>query len=80
MGWQQFSSKNEDYSCSSQHCNRGHFGIQGAYVRVKKHFVWRGLKVDVSNYVKKCDICQHAKHEQSHPTSLLQPLLIPEGA
>jgi hypothetical protein len=42
--------------------------------------VWRGLKVDVSNYVKQCDICQHAKHEQSHPAGLLQPLPIPEGA
>lgn len=30
--------------------------------------------------MKKCHICQQAKHELVHPTGLLQPLSIPQGA
>jgi transposase InsO family protein len=58
----------------------GHSGAQGTYVRIKKHFVWRGMKGDVTNFVKQCDICQHAKHEQTHHACLLHPLPVPAGA
>jgi hypothetical protein len=49
-------------------------------MRIKKLFQWCVLKVDVENFVKQCDICQYAKHERTHPASLLQPLPIPDGA
>lgn len=58
----------------------GHLGIPVTYQRVKKLFVWKGLKQDVANFVKQCAICQQAKHERSKPAGLLQPLPIPEGA
>jgi hypothetical protein len=35
----------------------GHSGIQATYYRVKNHFFWKGLKQDVENFVKQCDIC-----------------------
>ena len=37
------------------------------------------MKQDVDNFVKQCNICQHAKHSLQHPMGLLQPLPIPEG-
>ena len=37
------------------------------------------MKQDVDNFVKRCNICQHAKHSLHHPMGLLQPLPIPEG-
>lgn len=36
----------------------GHLGIQASYQRVKKLFYWKGLKVDVENFIKQCQVCQ----------------------
>lgn len=58
----------------------GHSGIKATYHRLKQLFFWRGMKLDVDNYVKQCQVCQQAKHELSHPAGLLQPLPIPQGA
>lgn len=58
----------------------GHSGGQATYHRLKRLFWWKGLKADVLEYVKQCDVCQHAKGEKTHPHGLLQPLPIPQGA
>jgi hypothetical protein len=42
----------------------GHSGGQATYHRLKRLFWWKGLKEDVLDYVKQCDICQHAKGEE----------------
>jgi hypothetical protein len=57
----------------------GHSGVQATYNRLKKHFQWKGIKVDVDSFVKQRIVCQQANHEKVHPASLLQPLPIPEG-
>lgn len=56
----------------------GHSGIMATYQRVKKIFAWTGLRVAVEDFVRKCSICQHAKHENQRPAGKLQPLPIPE--
>lgn len=38
------------------------------------------MKLAVSEFVKQCDVCQHAKHSNQHPLGLLQPLPVPAGA
>jgi hypothetical protein len=38
------------------------------------------MKHDVQNFVNQCEVFQQAKHQYSHPSSLLQPLPIPKGA
>ncbi|WVZ98670.1 hypothetical protein U9M48_044077 [Paspalum notatum var. saurae] len=58
----------------------GHSGINTTYYRVKKLFVWKGLKGHVESFVKQCSVCQQAKHSLTHPAGLLQPLPIPNGA
>jgi hypothetical protein len=55
----------------------GHSGIAASYSRLKKYFAWKGIKQDVENFVKQCDVCQQAKHSLHHPMGLLQPLPIP---
>jgi hypothetical protein len=30
----------------------GHSGVQATYLRINKHFQWKGLKVDVDNFMK----------------------------
>jgi hypothetical protein len=37
------------------------------------------MKQDVEAYIKQCQICQQAKHTNTAPAGLLQPLPIPEG-
>lgn len=58
----------------------GHSGIQATYQRVKRLFAWPGLKTAVEDFVRQCDTCQHAKHSNTHPAGLLQPLPVPAGA
>jgi hypothetical protein len=57
----------------------GHSGIAATYHRLKRHFFWKGMKIDVESFVKQCTICQQAKHSLQHPMGLLQPLPIPQG-
>jgi hypothetical protein len=58
----------------------GHSGIHATYHRLKKLFIWKGMKVDVQSYIQQCIICQKAKCERLHPAGLLQPLPVPQGA
>lgn len=57
----------------------GHSGIFPTYQRLKRMFAWNGMKLAVENFVKQCNICQHAKHEHTKPAGLLQPLPLPAG-
>jgi hypothetical protein len=57
----------------------GHSGADATYQRIKRLFAWPGLKAQVSDFVRQCDICQHAKHSTTHPSGLLQPLPVPTG-
>jgi hypothetical protein len=56
----------------------GHSGITVTYQRVKKLFVWRGLKSAVEDFVHQCQVCQQSKHEHIKPAGKLQPLPIPD--
>lgn len=55
----------------------GNSGIAVTYSRLKQHFAWKGLKQDVENFIKQRSTCQHAKHSNTPPKGLLQPLPIP---
>ena len=52
----------------------GHSGIQATYHRLKQLYYWPGLKVAVENYIHQCIVCQQAKHTNTKPAGLLQPL------
>lgn len=41
---------------------------------------WSGIKQGVEDFVKQCQICQQAKHENNHPSDTLQPLPAPDDA
>ena len=57
----------------------GHSGATTTYHRVKKLFMWRGLKTVVEDFVRQCQICQQSKHENISPTGKLQPLPVPSA-
>ena len=55
----------------------GHFGIRKTLDLIKRDFKWKGMKMDVIEYVKACQICQQAKSSRHLPYGLLSPLPIP---
>jgi hypothetical protein len=58
----------------------GHSGIQATYQRAKKLYYWPGMKLAVELFVRQCEVCQQAKHSNTRPAGLLQPLPPPKGA
>jgi hypothetical protein len=54
-----------------------HSGIAATYQRVKKLFAWTGQKAAVEEFVRQCEVCQHAKHENIKSAGKLQPLPVP---
>ncbi len=55
-----------------------HPGGTKMYRIVKEHYWWMGIKKEIAEYVSKCLTCQQVKTEHQVPSSLLQPLPIPE--
>jgi hypothetical protein len=56
-----------------------HPGVTKMRVDLKPLFFWKGMKVDIVNYVARYLECQQVKAEHRHPTRLLQPHTILES-
>lgn len=56
----------------------GHPRYRKTLIAVKKFYYWPNLKKEVEGFVARCLDCQEVKVECKHPTSLSQPILIPE--
>ena len=58
----------------------GHPGIEKTIELVTRDFTWKGLRKDITEYVKNCDTCHKAKHARHKPYGLLQtPEIIGEA-
>ena len=55
----------------------GHAGYDKTINKDRKNLYWPGMKTDVKRFIIECDVCQRVKTENISPTSLLQPLPIP---
>jgi transposase InsO family protein len=51
--------------------------VRATYQRVRKQYYWPRIKLQVEEFVKQCQLCQQAKHENTLPARLLQPLPVP---
>src|ERR1043165_5584449 len=40
------------------HSTGEHFGIKNTYEKIKERFYWKGIKKDIEQYIKYCDVCQ----------------------
>jgi hypothetical protein len=56
----------------------GHQGFFKTYKQIRERFSWKGLKDDVLIHIQEYANCQQNKSKKTHPTGLLQPLLILE--
>ncbi len=52
----------------------GHPGIGKTLELLKRTYSWRGMKKDVSYYIKTCTACQQSKIFPTKKTGLLQPI------
>lgn len=53
----------------------GHLGISKTYDRILQNFFWPGLKTDVKNFCKTCQVCQFtSKPNQKVPVAPLHPI------
>ena len=48
----------------------GHFGIKKTADRVKEHFRWVGMRKEVEEFVKTCDLCQRAGDKLSDTVNI----------
>lgn len=49
----------------------GHLGTEKTYQRVAVSYFWPNLFRDVTEYVRRCDLCQRTKVEQTGPAGLM---------
>jgi len=55
----------------------GHSGYDKTLQRARRDFYWHGMRRDIKNFIRECDVCQQNKSENICPVGLLQPLPIP---
>ena len=55
----------------------GHSGYLKTLQRAKRDWYWQGMKHDIREHIKQCDVCQRIKSETAKLVGLLQPLPIP---
>lgn len=58
----------------------GHLGMHGSYKRAKSAFYWKGMEIEVFEFVQSCDVYKMNKHDHGKSAGLLQPLPVPEQA
>jgi len=49
----------------------GHTGIARTLAKIKRHYYWKNMTQDVTNYIKKCTKCQKSKTTKHTKTPLL---------
>lgn len=55
----------------------GHGGELKTYLRLASEWHWVGMRKDVTEFVRLCDVCQQQKLSQQSTVGLLQPLPVP---
>ena len=57
----------------------GHKGVKATYNRLRKHYVWNGMKEQIQTYVKHCQKCQQSKVSNQKASGSLIPLPTPSS-
>ena len=56
-----------------------HKGVKATYNRLRKHYLWNGMKEQIQTYVKHCQKCQQSKVSNQKTSGSLIPLPTPSG-
>jgi Integrase zinc binding domain len=60
------------------HDEKGHFGIDKTYERMREIFFWRDMEKDCITYIEGCQICQMEKMVKQKPMGWLHLLEVPK--
>ena len=52
----------------------GQKGVKATYNRLRKHYIWNGMKEQIQTYVKHCQKCQQSKVSNQKTSGSLLPL------
>lgn len=52
----------------------GHYGINRTTSRITPHYYWKGMRIEIANYVKSCIERQKYKPTNLKPAGLLQTI------
>ena len=55
----------------------GHEGVLKTFKRMSREVYWPGMRSDINEFIKACEICQRNKYSTLSPVGLLSPLPIP---
>jgi hypothetical protein len=80
--WVGYNSATETKIIQALHSSPigGHLGIQATVKKVHKLFRWPGIRSSIESFIKQCQVCQQAKHENYKYPGLLSPIPVPQGA
>ena len=51
----------------------GHFGYLKTFHRAKRDWFQKGMKKDLKDYIKSCELCQRIKHEPTNQLACCSP-------
>ena len=55
-------------------CTGGHLGRDKTYDKIATKFHWKNMYEDVSNYVRRCHLCQTTNDQFTKPNAQLHPI------
>ena len=55
-----------------------HPGTNKMYQDLRQFFWWPRMRVDVADFVARCQVCQQVRIEHGRPAGLVKPLPVPE--
>lgn len=56
----------------------GHEGVLKNFKIMAREVYWKGMRSDITTFIKACEVCQRNKYSTLSPAGLLSPLPIPE--
>jgi transposase InsO family protein len=60
------------------HPTTGHRGVFATMDKIRDYYDWPGIKQDVINYIKKCQLCNKTKASRHKPYGHLKQLQVPQ--
>ena len=56
----------------------GHTGMNRTFSKLKQYFRWKGMKKDIENYIRRCEICQ--KNKATQPKTKMPLVITPTAS